>query len=48
MTTPKIDPAARARLAKMRRDQRVQSAIFAAKAFGPLVVLVAVVWAVTR
>lgn len=43
-----LNPATRAHLAKMRRDQRVRSAIFAAKALGPLVVLVVVVWAVTR
>lgn len=41
-----LSPATRARLAKMRRDQRLQSAIFAARTLGPLVVFLGVLgWA---
>ena len=43
-----LSPATLARLDQMCRDRRIQSAVFATKVFGPLVVLVVVVWAVTR
>lgn len=43
-----LSPATLARLDQMRRDRRIQSAIFAAKALGPLVVLLGYLWVVTR
>lgn len=39
-----LSPATLARLAKMRRDQRVQAAVFGLKVFGPAAIFLAVLW----